>query len=68
MSRPGPEDDSYVPRGPYIWGFPLGDLSFGAFSSTRMFDPRWHLRKERFSESLLIRAARNRRMSGTTAS
>ncbi|EGU10967.1 hypothetical protein RTG_03180 [Rhodotorula toruloides ATCC 204091] len=48
MPRVGPEDENYVPRGPYVWGFPLGDLNFQAFSSKKMFDPRWHLRKERF--------------------
>ncbi|BGP27749.1 hypothetical protein Rt10032_c13g5095 [Rhodotorula toruloides] len=48
MPRVGPEDDNYLPRGPYVWGFPLGDLNLQAFSSKKMFDPRWHLRKERF--------------------
>ncbi|BGP43565.1 hypothetical protein JCM10450v2_007738 [Rhodotorula kratochvilovae] len=48
MPRVGPEHEDYAPRGPYVLGFPLGDLSFGAFSSKRMFDPRWHLRRERF--------------------
>ncbi|BGO95723.1 hypothetical protein NBRC10512_007423 [Rhodotorula toruloides] len=48
MPRVGPEHENYVPRGPYVWGFPLGDLNFQAFSSKKMFDPRWHLRKERF--------------------
>ena len=35
---------------PTIWGFDLSELSFGAFSSKKMFDRRWHLRRERFSE------------------
>ncbi|GAA6057100.1 hypothetical protein JCM3770_002080 [Rhodotorula araucariae] len=52
MQRVGPEHEDYAPRGPYVLGFPLGDLTiasfFGAFSSKRMFDPRWHLRRERF--------------------
>ncbi|GAA5926335.1 hypothetical protein JCM1841_005537 [Sporobolomyces salmonicolor] len=33
---------------PIIWGFDLSELSFHAFSSREMFDPRWHLRRERF--------------------
>ncbi|GAA5988744.1 hypothetical protein JCM5350_002923 [Sporobolomyces pararoseus] len=33
---------------PTIWGFDLSELSFGAFSSKKMFDRRWHLRRERF--------------------
>lgn len=43
-----PEDFDYAPRGPFILGIPLGDLSFSAFSSKKMFDRRWHLRAERF--------------------
>ncbi|GAA5847334.1 hypothetical protein JCM9279_000241 [Rhodotorula babjevae] len=48
MPRIGPEHEDYSPRGPVILGFPLGDLSFGAFSSKKMFDARWHLRPQRF--------------------
>ncbi|KPV73352.1 uncharacterized protein RHOBADRAFT_38529 [Rhodotorula graminis WP1] len=48
MPRIGPEHEDYRPRGPVILGFPLGDLSFGAFSSKKMFDARWHLRPQRF--------------------
>ncbi|GAA5929834.1 uncharacterized protein JCM15063_004637 [Sporobolomyces koalae] len=33
---------------PTIWGFDLSELSFSAFSSKKMFDRRWHLRRERF--------------------
>ncbi|GAA5823925.1 hypothetical protein JCM10212_005004 [Sporobolomyces blumeae] len=33
---------------PTIWGFDLSELSFSAFSSKNMFDPKWHLRRERF--------------------
>ncbi|KAF8989682.1 hypothetical protein BDQ17DRAFT_1372935 [Cyathus striatus] len=29
-------------------GFDLSQMSWGAFRHKRMFDPRWHLRKERF--------------------
>ncbi|KAJ3528547.1 hypothetical protein NMY22_g9364 [Coprinellus aureogranulatus] len=31
-----------------IWGFDLSEMRWGAFSSKEMFDPRWHLRKQRF--------------------
>lgn len=43
------------PGWPKIWGFDLGELSFSAFSSKAMFDKRWHLRRERFSTSSLVR-------------
>ena len=43
------------PGWPKIWGFDLGELSFSAFSSKAMFDKRWHLRRERFSTSRLVR-------------
>ncbi|GAA6015779.1 hypothetical protein JCM11491_002477 [Sporobolomyces phaffii] len=33
---------------PTIWGFDLSELSFSAFSSKKMFDRKWHLRRERF--------------------
>ncbi|KAL7418812.1 hypothetical protein Q5752_006496 [Cryptotrichosporon argae] len=33
---------------PVVLGFELNELSFKAFSSKRMFDRRWHLRRERF--------------------
>ncbi|GAA5906024.1 uncharacterized protein JCM6883_002527 [Sporobolomyces salmoneus] len=33
---------------PTIWGFDLSELSFSAFSSKKMFDKKWHLRRERF--------------------
>ncbi|GAA5820983.1 hypothetical protein JCM11251_001907 [Rhodosporidiobolus azoricus] len=33
--------------GPVIWGFDLSELSFGAFSTKSLMDPKWHLRKER---------------------
>lgn len=38
---------------PKIWGFNLGEISWGAFSSRRMFSDRWHLRSERFGSCLL---------------
>jgi len=31
-----------------IWGFDLSQMSWGAFNHRNMFNPRWHLRKERF--------------------
>ncbi|KAF4623489.1 hypothetical protein D9613_001279 [Agrocybe pediades] len=31
-----------------IWGFDLSKMSWGAFGHKKMFDRRWHLRKERF--------------------
>lgn len=37
---------------PKIWGFNLGEMSWGAFSGDRMFSNRWHLRSERFGASL----------------
>ncbi|GAA6017742.1 hypothetical protein JCM10207_000481 [Rhodosporidiobolus poonsookiae] len=42
----GAGDDEPV-KGPVIWGFPLGEMSFGAFSTKSLMDPKWHLRKER---------------------
>jgi len=30
-----------------IWGFDLSELSFSAFTHAKLFDPRWHLRRER---------------------
>jgi len=34
-----------------IWGFNLSEMSWGAFGHARMFDRRWHLRRERFGAS-----------------
>ncbi|KDR79643.1 hypothetical protein GALMADRAFT_243725 [Galerina marginata CBS 339.88] len=31
-----------------IWGFNLSEMSWSAFGHKKMFDRRWHLRKERF--------------------
>ncbi|KAF9463464.1 hypothetical protein BDZ94DRAFT_1308769 [Collybia nuda] len=33
---------------PVIWGFDLSHMSWGAFGHRKMFDRRWHLRRERF--------------------
>ncbi|KIM92053.1 hypothetical protein PILCRDRAFT_185 [Piloderma croceum F 1598] len=33
---------------PVIWGFDLSEMSWSAFEHKKMFDPRWHLRRERF--------------------
>ncbi|GAA5863645.1 hypothetical protein JCM8547_003679 [Rhodosporidiobolus lusitaniae] len=33
--------------GPVIWGFDLSEMSFHAFKTKELMDPRWHLRKER---------------------
>jgi len=33
---------------PVIWGFDLGEMSWGAFSTRRMLSGKWHLRRERF--------------------
>ncbi|GAA5884702.1 hypothetical protein JCM16303_005237 [Sporobolomyces ruberrimus] len=33
---------------PTVLGFPLSELSFSAFSTKRMMDRKWHLRRERF--------------------
>jgi len=30
-----------------IWGFDLSEMSWGAFGHRKMFDKRWHLRRER---------------------
>lgn len=69
MPRIGPEHEDYRPRGPVILGFPLGDLSFGAFSSKKMFDARWHLRPQRFGASplslIVRRDGRARRADST---
>lgn len=46
---------------PTIWGFDLREMSWSALSSRRMFNRRWHLRRERFGESVPdIREARLR--------
>ncbi|ESK96178.1 hypothetical protein Moror_7252 [Moniliophthora roreri MCA 2997] len=33
---------------PVIWGFDLSEMSWSAFGHAKMFDKRWHLRRERF--------------------
>jgi len=33
---------------PVIWGFDLSEMSWGAFSTPKMMDRKWHLRRERF--------------------
>lgn len=33
---------------PVIWGFDLSEMRWNAFGHKQMFDPKWHLRKERF--------------------
>jgi len=33
---------------PVIWGFDLGEMSWGAFNSRRMMSGKWYLRRERF--------------------
>ena len=35
---------------PVIWGFDLGEMSWGAFNSRRMMSGKWYLRRERFSQ------------------
>lgn len=32
-----------------IWGFDLSQMTWSAFAHRNMFDPRWHLRRERFA-------------------
>lgn len=36
---------------PVILGFDLGEMRWSAFSGREMFSRRWHLRRERFSQS-----------------
>ncbi|GAA5892701.1 hypothetical protein JCM6882_000559 [Rhodosporidiobolus microsporus] len=47
--QPIDSSSEHKPRrsGPVIWGFDLSEMSFGAFSTKAMMDPRWHLRRER---------------------
>jgi len=45
---------------PTIWGFDLSELSFSAFSSKKMFDKRWHLRRERFGKSIIFATLREK--------